>query len=119
MKVVVAGCRDIFDYKLVCRTLNNSPYKIDEIISGGAKGIDTLAVRYAKENKIPFEIFEADWDTYGKLAGPIRNAKMAVAGDALIAIWDNESRGTRSMIREMKSQEKPVLIVVSMKHVGK
>jgi hypothetical protein len=56
-----------------------------------------MAVRYANLNDVEIEIVEADWDL-GNGAGPIRNQKMAKKGDALIAIWDGESSGTRDMI---------------------
>ena len=61
-----------------------------------------MAARFAKENNIPFKEFRADWGKHGRAAGPIRNQEMAdfvKNGDCLlIAFWDYESRGTRSMI---------------------
>jgi hypothetical protein len=72
------------------------------IISGGARGTDTMAKRFANEYHYPFKEFLADWGKYGRAAGPIRNQEMAdfvKNGDCLlIAFWDYESRGTRSMI---------------------
>lgn len=102
MKVIIAGGRNIINYELVTSAVHDSQFEITEIVSGGAAGVDTLAIEYAVENDLPFTIYEADWDRHGKAAGPIRNFKMAKNAEALIAIWDGESRGTRNMIEEAK-----------------
>jgi hypothetical protein len=68
------------------------------IISGGARGADTLAERYAKEYSIPFELFKADWNKYGKAAGPTCNSEMIDRCDEVIAFWDLRSKGTKHMI---------------------
>lgn len=98
MRTIIAGSRTIENYKLLCFLVKKSSFEITEIISGGARGIDELAERYAKENKIPLKIFPANWSKYGKGAGPIRNTQMAENADALIAIWDGKSTGTKNMI---------------------
>lgn len=100
MKVIIAGSRTIEDYELLEYVIKQSGFNITEIVSGGASGVDTLAERYAKENNIIFTKFAAPWNLYGKAAGPIRNRIMAEYADALIAIWDGESSGTRNMIHE-------------------
>jgi predicted Rossmann fold nucleotide-binding protein DprA/Smf involved in DNA uptake len=66
MKVIVAGSRDITDYVWVLRAISEAKFKITEIVSGGAKGVDSLGEMYAKENGIPLKVFPADWKTYGK-----------------------------------------------------
>jgi hypothetical protein len=100
MKVIIAGGRDITDYNLVLSAIQESGFEITEVISGMASGVDELAVRYAKENNLPLQEFWAEWNSYGKSAGPIRNRQMASSADALIAIWDGKSRGTKNMIDE-------------------
>ena len=100
MKVIIAGGRDITDYNLVLSAIQESEFEITEVISGMASGVDELAVRYAKENNLPLQEFWAEWNFYGKSAGPIRNRQMASSADALIAIWDGKSRGTKNMIDE-------------------
>lgn len=100
MKVIIAGCRDFHDYDTVEQAVVDSGFKIERVISGGAPGVDTLAVQYAKEWIIPLEVYFADWGKHGKSAGPIRNRQMAGVADALIAIWDGHSRGTKNMIEE-------------------
>ena len=100
MKVIIAGGRTITDYRLVLSALRESEFQPTEIVSGMASGVDTLAVQYARENNLPLKEFHADWNQYKKAAGPIRNREMAQYGEALIAIWDGESRGTKNMIEE-------------------
>ena len=99
-KCIIAGSRDFDDYGFLGRELDKvfSKRKPTEIVSGGCRGTDCLAVRYALERKIPFKVIPAEWDKYGRSAGPLRNIKMAEYGDALVAFWDGKSRGTKSMI---------------------
>jgi glycerophosphoryl diester phosphodiesterase len=63
-----------------------------------ARGTDTLGLNYAIANKIKYSQFPADWNTYGKRAGYVRNEQMAKYADALLAFWDGQSRGTKHMI---------------------
>jgi len=101
MRVIVAGSRDIRKSGLVAGAIGLSPFcdDMDILISGGCKGVDKLAEKWAEENDIEVEVYEADWDTYGRSAGPRRNEEMAQNADALVAIWDGESRGTKNMIQ--------------------
>jgi len=114
MKVIIAGSRDITDINLVYQSVHYAKkelqWNITEVVSGGAKGIDTLAEQFAEEQNIPLKVFPADWNTHRKAAGPIRNRKMAEYADALIAIWDGESRGTANMIQEAKNKNLKVYV---------
>ena len=100
MKTIIAGGRTITDYSLVLSALAESGFEPTEIVSGMALGVDTLAIQYATEHNLPLKEFHADWKKHNRAAGPIRNREMANYGDALIAIWDGESRGTKNMIEE-------------------
>ena len=62
--------------------------------------------------KIHFALFDADWETHGKAAGPIRNAQMAKYADALLLIWDWKSKGSANMKQEMFKLNKPVYEVI-------
>lgn len=84
----------------------------DEIVSGDARGADTLGARYGHLNGIPVIHFPAQWDTYGKAAGFIRNEEMAEYGDFLVAFWDGTSRGTAQMIQAMKRKGKHGKVVL-------
>lgn len=100
MKVIVAGSRDFNDYEFVKSKLDELLVTLDsyEIVSGGCRGADKLGERYAKEKGWKCTIFKADWDTFGKFAGPKRNKDMARYAEGLIAFWDGKSRGTANMI---------------------
>jgi len=87
-----------------------SGFEPTEIISGGAPGIDRLGELYAGANRIPCKVFSADWVAYGRAAGPRRNLEMAKYGDALLAIWDGKSPGTRNMIETMTRAQKPTRV---------
>lgn len=73
--------------------------EITEIVSGGAYGVDRMGERYAEINGLRVRRFLPDWERYGKAAGAMRNMEMARYADALIAVWDGESTGTKHMIR--------------------
>lgn len=99
-KVIIAGGRDFKDYELLKGKLNIYLSNLENItiVSGGANGADLLGEQYAKEKGLELVIFPADWNTYGKAAGPVRNRQMAEYSDYLIAFWDGKSKGTYNMI---------------------
>lgn len=107
MKVIVAGSRNVDDYKLVVDTIIRSGYTITEVVSGCATGIDRLGEQWARANNIPIKEMPANWNLNGKAAGPMRNKLMAEYADAAVIIWDGESRGTRNMIENMIRRKKP------------
>ncbi len=101
MKLIVAGSRDVTDYGLVASAIDElfrNGMEISAIIDGTARGVDTLASQYANEHGIENIRVPADWKQYGRGAGRIRNIRMAEMGDALLALWDGKSSGTRTMI---------------------
>jgi hypothetical protein len=99
-KVIVAGGRDFSDYAFLSSTLDKLlARKSDvEIVSGMARGVDLLAVRYARERNLPVAKFPARWRTFGTSAGFKRNKAMALYGDACVCFWDGQSKGTAHMI---------------------
>ena len=100
MILMISGSRDISDVAGVCRILNGYHAKrpISRLIQGTADGVDQIARRWARENEIPFVDRPADWKTYGKVAGHIRNAEMSKESDHLLAIWNGVSKGTKNAI---------------------
>ncbi len=103
MRTIIAGCRDIHRdraFELIRTALNQCGWKdqITVILHGACHGVDTAAEEYCK-GTWPIESFPADWRKHGKAAGPIRNREMASKADALIAIWDGNSKGTLNMIQ--------------------
>jgi hypothetical protein len=97
MKVIIAGSRSITSINIQ-EIVDASDFSISTLISGGAKGIDTIAEEWANAKNIPIIQFLPDW-SIGKAAGPARNLQMIRAADAMIAIWDGKSKGTASAIK--------------------
>ena len=115
-KIIIAGGRDFMDYNLLKEKVNKIlqekrvTHKI-VIISGCARGADTLGLRYASENTFDVEEYPADWDKYGKKAGYMRNVEMAENADALIAFWDGKSKGTKHMIDIATERNLPIRVI--------
>ena len=86
-------------------------FVITKIVSGGAKGADSLSERYAKENNIPTEIYLAQWDLFGKKAGFLRNTTIIENSELVVAFWDSRSKGTRDSIGKANKLKKNTFIV--------
>lgn len=112
MKVIIAGGRNVQDLDHVIYALKEygKIHLITQVVSGMARGVDSLAVRWAGWFNIPVMPFPANWDKHGRAAGPIRNLEMAEYADELVAVWDGKSRGTKNMIDQMHHKQKPVFI---------
>lgn len=123
IRIIIAGGRDFNNFDFLKESVDDVIYKLSrknwttglgkygvgewhrvEFISGMARGADTLGEIYAMQRDAIIHKFPADWNSYGKSAGYIRNeqmAKHAMEGDCygvLIAFWDNKSKGTKHMI---------------------
>jgi len=113
MKTIIAGSRTITDLRLLEKVIEESSFNITEVVCGGARGVDDLGRKWAGNgNIIPVKMFPAKWDEYGKSAGYRRNVEMANYADALIAIWDGSSKGTKHMIDIAKKQGLKIFIHV-------
>lgn len=114
MKLIIAGTRS-FDLRadFIRELVDIFNLKPTLIFSGGASGVDRSGEWYAENiaNR-PFKIIMADWKNHGKAAGPIRNKRMAEYADALLLIWDGESRGSKNMKEEMMKLKKPIYEVI-------
>ena len=98
MKTIIAGSRTITRICLLAVAVTAAKFEMTEIVSGCADGVDQLGERWAQMAGLPVRQFPADWKRYGRAAGRQRNLQMAVYAQALIAIWDGKSPGTRHMI---------------------
>jgi hypothetical protein len=103
MKVIIAGSRNFNDYETLKKVCDHMLSRQDEveIVSGTARGADQLGEQYGIEKGYKIKQFPPDWSK-GKSAGYIRNEDMAKYGEALIAFWDGESKGTSHMINLAK-----------------
>ena len=114
-RVIVAGSRTFLDYDLMCRELDNLFWISPEfenrdikIVSGMADGADTLAIRYADEHQLTKILFPANWKSYKRIAGFLRNEDMLSVATHLVVFWDGKSSGTRHMIEIAKAKGIPV-----------
>ena len=123
LRIIISGTRTFTDQALLYSTLDSilTDYSEDKykiiIISGCAKGADSIAIQYAKDHDYEIKKFPAEWDKLGKSAGVRRNLQMAqYASDIhhqglLVAFWNGESPGTKNMIEVAKRYNLPVQIV--------
>jgi hypothetical protein len=125
MKVIIAGGRNISNIGFLIEAIDQSGFEITEVICGLAAGADILGKEWAENNGIPVKEFPAEWDridvpgaivkyrsgkSYNARAGHDRNAKMAEYADALIALWDGRSPGTKGMIKEADKRKLSIFI---------
>lgn len=83
---------------------------IEAVVSGGARGADTLAERYAQERGLQMIVFPAEWKKYGRRAGFIRNVDIIRECDVCFAFWDGESHGTQHDIELCEHMNKQCFI---------
>lgn len=117
MKVVVAGSRSLKNPKLLDIALDEAKKEgivPSFIVSGGAIGPDEWAVEWAILNKIPWKEYRPNYDAHpGYLAPKIRNRIMAQNAEALIAIWDGVSGGTKDMINAARDHDLKVFVFLA------
>lgn len=101
LKVLVCGGRSYGDERRVaeCLDLIHKKYFIDKILEGGAKGADTLCRLWAQANNVQCKTFRADWDKFGKNAGPIRNKQMLNERPHMVVAFPG-NYGTDNMIKQ-------------------
>ena len=102
MKIAIVGSRNIH-----IDNIEEYLSECDEIVSGGAKGVDTCAAEYAKKNNIKLTEFLPDYNRYAKAAPIVRNKQIVDYADKVIAFWDGKSKGTLSVIRYAEKIGKP------------
>lgn len=107
MKLLVVGSRSISDFDLTAYI----PESADVIISGGAKGIDELAEKYADEKRISKIILRPNYRLYGRGAPLKRNEQMVNMCDEVLIIWDGKSKGTKYTEEYAKKNGKTVKTV--------
>lgn len=100
--LIVAGSRNFRDFELMKSKLDfllqNKQSNRVIIVSGGARGADKLAEKYAKLRGLKIKVYQANWNKFGKRAGYLRNEEMAKVADACVTFWDGHSSGTKHMI---------------------
>ena len=107
MKIAVVGSRNI----TVC-DIGRYISEDDEIVSGGAIGVDSCAAEYAKQNGIKLTEFKPQYERYGRAAPILRNKEIVDYSDKIIAFWDGSSKGTLSVIKYAKKTGKPCEVIL-------
>ena len=108
MKVAIIGSRAI-------NIIDLNKYLPDgtsEIISGGAKGVDSCAKLYAKQIGIPYTEYLPQYEKYGRSAPLRRNDKIIDAADMVLAFWDGKSRGTKYVIDKCNYFKKAINVII-------
>ncbi len=103
MKIAVVGSRSITSVPLE----KLIPPQCTEIVSGGARGVDTCARIFAQAHGLKLTEFYPDYDRYGRSAPLKRNDLIVAHADMVLAFWDGISRGTLYSVRQCKNQGKP------------
>ena len=111
MKLAIIGSRTFNDYDVLCDNLESMINTTTLVVSGAAKGADSMGERWAKDNGIKTLIFPAEWDKYGKRAGHIRNEDIIKNCEFCVAFWDGVSKGTMHSVSLCKKYNKPYKII--------
>ncbi len=107
MKLLIVGSRSIAEFDLS----SYIPSDVDTIISGGAVGIDSLAEQYADRHRLSKYILRPRYDLYGRAAPLKRNEQMIHMADAVLVVWDGNSKGAKYIIDYSKRSGKPLTLV--------
>ena len=109
MRIAVVGSRDFPRLGEVRSFVRRLPVGTT-LVSGGARGVDTVAEVAAREVGIPVEIHPADWNRHGRGAGPLRNTRIVESSDVVVAFWDGRSPGTADTLRKARLARRPVRV---------
>lgn len=110
MKVAIVGSRSFNDYERLEQCIASISSDIEVIVSGGAKGADSLAANYAREHGIELEEYLPEYSRYGRAATIVRNRQIVDASDMILAFWDGCSKGTKSTLDYARKCNKQVVI---------
>jgi hypothetical protein len=98
--------RDLIDTINFLSEIAKETITVDKIISGGATGPDSVAIKMCERYNIPCIVNTPDWASWGRAAGPMRNKQMVDMADIVIAYWDGKSKGTESTIKFTEEENK-------------
>ncbi len=115
-KVVVAGGRDFKDFEKLTEVLDSVlRVRVEThnivIVSGAARGADSLGEKYAIMRGYKVDTYKANWDALGKSAGYVRNKAMSDNSNASVIFWDGVSKGSKHMIDITVRSGKPFKVV--------
>ena len=108
MKIAVIGSRKITDAPLE-KYIGG---EVEEIVSGGAVGVDTCAAEFARARGIRLTVMLPEYEKYGRAAPIVRNKQIVDYADKVLAFWDGQSKGTLSVIKYAEKKQKPCEVIV-------
>ena len=115
MNIAIVGGRDFSDYELLKTKLTEFIRENNEsehsIVSGGAKGADALAEKFASETNLEIIVFKPDYKRYGRGATIVRNTQIIENADVVFAFWDGKSKGTFDSIKKAEKSGKKLVVV--------
>ena len=115
MKIGIVGGRGFNDYeslkKELSKFIEENSISLNYIVSGGAKGADTLAEKFATEMDVEMIVFKPDFEKFGRGAALARNTQIIQKSDVVFAFWDGKSKGTEHSIMLAKRNIKQVYII--------
>ena len=109
MKIAVVGSRKLTSIDLSEHLLKED---VEEIVSGGAVGIDSCAAKYAEENGLKLTVFLPEYERYGRGAPIVRNKKIVDYADKILIFWNGTSKGTLSVINYARELGKDFKVVL-------
>lgn len=107
MNLAIVGSRNFCDYAVFCNVVNTwieTNGVPQTVVSGAARGADTLAARYAREHNIELIEHRANWREHGKAAGPLRNTQIVESATHMLAFPSRTGRGTQDSIRKARAK---------------
>ena len=107
MKIAVVGSRGIKDVEI-----GKYVFESEEIVSGGAVGVDLCAAEYAHRNGIKLTVFLPEYERYGRAAPIVRNKKIVDYADKVVVFWNGKSKGSLSVIQYAQKIGKPCDVIL-------
>lgn len=111
MKVAVVGSRNL----CIENMEDYIPIDTEEIVTGGAKGIDKCAVKFAQKNGIKYTEILPEYERYGIAAPIVRNKEIVKSVELAVIFWDGKSKGTKSVIDFCNEFDVPIILNIIKK----
>jgi hypothetical protein len=106
VKVAVLGSRSVRSLAVVASAIQQSGFPVSQVLSGGARGVDSMAVAWAQQRGIPFRVFPAQWQFFGRSAGVIRSRELLRHSQAVVLVWSGCRRCSPGSWHELSEAQR-------------